>query len=134
MKKEEVLDKAKELITNDRIKAYGPPKMNFQRIATLWEPILKTKVSPAQIALCLTQLKVARLIETEDHNDSWVDLAGYAACGGEVSEKEPEQLTQTEIVRMYEERWNLNSTTAKDFVEKRRKINEDVNPNMWGVN
>jgi hypothetical protein len=26
-------------------------------------------------------IKVARLRETPDHRDSWVDLAGYAAAG-----------------------------------------------------
>jgi hypothetical protein len=28
-------------------------------------------------------VKTARLIETIDHDDSWVDKAGYSALGGE---------------------------------------------------
>ncbi len=87
MKKEEVLDKAKQLISNERVKHYGPPKKNFARIAKLWSVILEREVTSEQVALCLSQLKIARLIETPSHEDSWVDLAGYAACGGEVSEQ-----------------------------------------------
>jgi hypothetical protein len=30
-------------------------------------------------------LKVARLMHTPGHVDSWVDIAGYAACGADVA-------------------------------------------------
>lgn len=88
MNKEAVLDKAKELISNERLKHYGPPKENFARIAKLWEVIFNQPITPAQVALCMAMVKVTRLVQTPDHIDSWVDLAGYSACGGEVSEKE----------------------------------------------
>jgi hypothetical protein len=42
-------------------------------------------VTPEQVALAMTCLKVARLIETPDHEDSWVDIAGYGACGAEIA-------------------------------------------------
>ena len=29
-------------------------------------------------------VKLARLAETLDHDDSWVDIIGYAALGGEI--------------------------------------------------
>lgn len=86
MNKEDVLDRAKHLISNDRIKHYGPPKENFARLAKLWSVVIGTDITAAQVAICLAQLKIARLIETPDHEDSWIDLAGYAACGGEVAE------------------------------------------------
>lgn len=87
MKKEEVLDKAKELVSNERLKHYGTPKENFARIAKLWEVVFNRPISPTEVALCMAMVKVTRLVQTPDHVDSWVDLAGYAACGGEVSEK-----------------------------------------------
>lgn len=86
MKREIVLDTAKNLVNNDRVKHYGTPKENFTRIANMWSEIFKTKITPAQVALCMAIVKVTRLIQTPDHEDSWVDLAGYAACGGEVVE------------------------------------------------
>ena len=39
----------------------------------------------SQVALCLAQLKIARLIQSPEHPDSWVDLAGCAALGAEVA-------------------------------------------------
>lgn len=85
MKKEQILDKAKELISNERLKHYGPPKENFARIAKIWTAILGTEIRPSHVALCMIGLKIARLQETPNHDDSWIDLAGYAACGSEVS-------------------------------------------------
>lgn len=88
MKREEVLDKAKALVNGAREKEYAPPKKNFQRIANMWKEILGTDVSPEEVALCMIAVKITRLIESPSHEDSWVDLAGYAACGSEVVEKE----------------------------------------------
>ncbi|MBC8158976.1 MAG: hypothetical protein H8E94_06565, partial [Alphaproteobacteria bacterium] len=42
------------------------------------------KVTPAQVALCLIDLKMARLVHDPKHLDSIVDVAGYAACLREV--------------------------------------------------
>jgi hypothetical protein len=38
---------------------------------------------PEQVALCLAAMKIARLSANRDHQDSWKDLAGYAATGSE---------------------------------------------------
>jgi sulfatase modifying factor 1 len=48
-----------------------------------WE--FATKISPAQIVLCLIDLKLARLARDPEHLDSQVDVAGYAAVLREVS-------------------------------------------------
>jgi hypothetical protein len=36
----------------------------------------------------MADVKLARLANDDKHEDSWVDLAGYAACGGEVATKQ----------------------------------------------
>ena len=33
--------------------------------------------------MAMAAVKLARLVETPDHQDSWIDLAGYAAIGSE---------------------------------------------------
>jgi len=38
-------------------------------------------VTPVDVAIMSALIKVARLIESPGHRDSWLDLAGYAACG-----------------------------------------------------
>lgn len=86
--RETVLTTAEQLINGQRAKDYGDASENFQRIANLWTPILGVEVTATDIALCLTQLKVARLITSPAHKDSWVDAAGYIALGGEIANKE----------------------------------------------
>ena len=71
---------------SDRGSAYGDASDNFQRIADIWSVILNDHVTMKEVALCMAAVKMARLIETPDHADSWVDLAGYAALGVEVKD------------------------------------------------
>lgn len=86
MHRSHALGKADELITGQRLKDYGPPILNFTRIGHLWAPILGLNVvQPHEVALCLAQLKVARLCQSPDHEDSWLDALGYIAIGAELA-------------------------------------------------
>ena len=67
----------------DRGEEYGPPWQNHERIAVMWTAIMGIEFEPEQVALCLAAMKIARLSENRDHQDSWTDLAGYAATGSE---------------------------------------------------
>lgn len=84
MNRGEILAEADRLTHGDRNKNYGTPLVNHQRIAKLWSVWLGFEVTPAQVAMCLALVKVARLIETPDHEDSPIDLAAYAAIYGEI--------------------------------------------------
>jgi hypothetical protein len=79
-----ILDEAKRLINTDRQKDYGRPEINHTRIANLWSAFLETDITPAQVAMCMSLVKVARLIESPKHLDSYVDMAAYAAIAGEI--------------------------------------------------
>jgi Domain of unknown function (DUF6378) len=46
--------------------------------------VVGTKVSPAQVIICLVDLKVARLAHDPRHLDSITDVANYAGCLAEV--------------------------------------------------
>lgn len=85
MNRKEILTEADRLTHGDREKNYGSALSNHQRIASLWSTFLETEVSPAQVAICMGLVKVARLIETPDHLDSFIDLAAYASISGEIS-------------------------------------------------
>lgn len=82
--REDVLQTASSLISGDRDETYGSPAESFDRIAAIWSALLGVVVAPAQVAMMLAGMKLARLAKTPAHADSWVDLAGYAALGGEV--------------------------------------------------
>ncbi len=75
------LEEATRLVCGERGEVYGTPYDNFSRIAALWEPLLAVSVTPRQVALCMIAVKMARLVNSESHEDSWIDMAGYAACG-----------------------------------------------------
>lgn len=83
MKKEELLDTAKD-VTTQRQLAYGPPEQNLQNIATMWSAILDQNITALTVARMMIAVKVARMNGQEDHLDSWVDVAGYAAIAAEL--------------------------------------------------
>jgi hypothetical protein len=72
-------------IVNRRRREYGEPVELFEAVAARWSITLGAKISPAQVVLCLIDLKIARLGRDPKHLDSQVDLAGYAAVLREVS-------------------------------------------------
>ena len=95
MTRPEILDEAKRCVCGQREQDYGSPERNFERIADLWNAYLgKNTVDSVDVAMMLALLKVARIKSGTGTGDSFVDLAGYAACGGEIAtrarKKEPE--------------------------------------------
>lgn len=75
-----ILKQADDLINGERAGEYGPYSASAERIATRWSDICKVKITPAQVTLMMIELKVARLINTPNHEDSWRDIAGYVGC------------------------------------------------------
>ena len=80
---EELLTHAGSIV-RDRRRTYGEPELLFKRVAQRWSQHLGIKVTASQVALCLCDLKLARLTVDPRHLDSLVDLAGYAAIVREV--------------------------------------------------
>jgi hypothetical protein len=84
MSAEQLLEHAAGIVTRRR-REYGEPVDLFGQVAKRWSLTLGTQISPAQVVLCLIDLKVARLARDPRHFDSQVDVAGYAAVLREVS-------------------------------------------------
>lgn len=87
MKREEILNKAKECVCGQREQDYGSPEDNFTIIAHLWTAYLGYVVTPTDVAMMMILLKAARVKNGGGTGDSFVDIAGYAACGGEINEQ-----------------------------------------------
>lgn len=93
MNKQQLLDAAKAAVA-DRGLNYGTPEDNFDRIANLWTAHLTNRncdfdFSATDVAMMMVLMKVARLENQPHHDDSWIDIAGYAACGANLFHKEP---------------------------------------------
>lgn len=95
MTREGILDAAKQCVCTDRDQQYGSPEDNFALIAKLWSEYLRATglgdgddswglVSAEDVAVMMCLLKIARIATGAPKADSWIDLAGYAACGGEI--------------------------------------------------
>jgi hypothetical protein len=84
-KRKAILQQAIDLTHGDRNKNYGAPLVNHQRIAAIWSVILGVEVTPSQVALCMVGVKIARLVATPDHLDSFIDGAAYMAIAGEIA-------------------------------------------------
>lgn len=85
MKRKEILEKAAEMVTGHREGEYGSPENNFSRIGAMWSAYLGVTVTPVDVAMLMAILKIARVKGRTMTKDSFIDLAGYAACGGEIA-------------------------------------------------
>lgn len=86
MVREQILDKAKEIICGDRQYTYGDALDNFSDIARLWSAYLQTDIGAEDVACMMALFKIARIQGSHyGHLDSWVDAIGYLAIGAELS-------------------------------------------------
>lgn len=92
-----VLEKARACVCGEREQDYGSPEDSFGCIAELWEAYLRAaciapdaviRVTPTDVAMMMALLKIVRVGTSfvGGTADSFVDLAGYAACGAECAE------------------------------------------------
>jgi hypothetical protein len=87
MKREDILEQAKICVCGHRQSDYGTPEDNFNRIGKLWSAYMDIEFTAKDVAIMMALLKVAR-IKAGNSIDSAIDLAGYAACAGEIYTKE----------------------------------------------
>lgn len=73
-----ILEEAMDIIYGQRKTDYGTALKNMQDTADLWSVQLQTKVTWQQVVQCMIQVKMARLVTSPNHRDSYVDIAGYA--------------------------------------------------------
>ena len=87
MNRKQILDLAEQCVCVDRDEQYGDAEDNFALIASFWNVYKGEAIFDAEdVAIMMALLKIAR-IKTGNSADSYVDLAGYAACAGEIRGK-----------------------------------------------
>lgn len=106
----DMLNEAAELVDGDRNVQYGDPSADFLRTAKYWnahihavlerktqqldgdgesecsdyDDLVESILGPEDVAIMMSLLKISRLGWSNEKRDTWVDLAGYAACGWNV--------------------------------------------------
>ena len=100
--RQSILDDAKRCVCGDRDQQYGSPENSFAAIGALWGEYLWHKyglgksvnavginfITPEDVAAMMVLFKCARIATGQNKADNWVDIAGYAACGGEIGGNE----------------------------------------------
>lgn len=97
----EMLKVTAELVGGQRAIDYGDKTINHQRIATLWNMWLAesqknvgkddsdvrmlSQLSAYDVAMMMLMLKIARLMHSPGHQDSHIDIAGYASILEEIA-------------------------------------------------
>ncbi|MCD8377863.1 MAG: DUF6378 domain-containing protein [Candidatus Gastranaerophilales bacterium] len=102
MKRDECLDRAMKSVCGGRELDYGSPENNFAVIAQLWDVYFQAKcmsdvyveIDSDDVANMMVLFKLGRVISGTATSDSYVDMAGYAACACELAtygENQPEK-------------------------------------------
>ena len=93
MTKEEILKKAKDLVTGDRNETHGDAFQNHAEIAEFWNIFLDKKLQPMasitaeDVALMMVLLKISRNTQGKKNNlDNFIDMCGYSAIAGEIND------------------------------------------------
>lgn len=104
--REDILRAAMEIVCEGRAQEYGGPEDSFGRIALLWSAYAGYMFEPKDVAAMMILLKVARIAGGSGSEDNWVDIAGYAACGGECLAKRRQEEAAAKWEAMKEESRN----------------------------
>lgn len=85
---EDFLSTAHRLIRGARQNDYGDKRKNFTDIARMWSVILGKDIDAHHVAQCMIAMKLARLIKSPSHKDSWIDIAGYVGCAEDLFDED----------------------------------------------
>lgn len=107
--RQSILNTAKQCVCQDRNDQYGEPEDSFEVIAKLWDAYLDARLESVgkctitypsdntklthrnhvldahDVGMMMCLLKIARIASGQTNTDNYVDLAGYAACAGEIA-------------------------------------------------
>lgn len=74
----ETLQKLEEII-EERGAVYGDYRVTFKQTADAMSMVTAKEFTELDVITFLIITKLCRLGETPNHEDSWIDIAGYAA-------------------------------------------------------
>ena len=103
MHRTEILSRADDIINGARNEQYGEPEDNFRLIAELWNVYLQARkkfladkgesvrLDRLDTANMMMLVKIARAATGAGSLDTYIDIAGYAACAGSMIPELPEE-------------------------------------------
>lgn len=122
MTRAEILKAAERCVCTDRNQQYGEPEDNFRTISMLWSVYLcahgmDQPLGAADVGAMMALFKLGRIATGGNKADNFIDLAGYAACAGEIS---TESGRDRKGVKCSAENKSRAETQKQDQKKKRR--------------
>ncbi|WP_449044184.1 DUF6378 domain-containing protein [Paracoccus versutus] len=89
MIRSKILDDAAFCIIHDRADVYGSAQVGFDAIAQVWAGLDQARGDRPRgamdVAAFMIAVKLVRAATNPAHADNWVEIAGFAALGGEIA-------------------------------------------------
>lgn len=86
--------RSKDILTNaadiidERARTHGHYDLTMLRTAKLWTDFLEREIDPMDVAICMALVKLARIMETRNVHDNFLDAVAYFAIAGELAVKD----------------------------------------------
>ena len=90
----DILAAACDCVSGKRNDRHGEAEDNFRAIADLWEAYTGHHYSSIDVAMMMALLKIARAKSDSGCLDNFIDIAGYAACAGEIYNRASELIKE----------------------------------------
>jgi len=90
LKSKHFLNQAKVLVEGQRHKDYGDKVNNHINIAKLWSAYKDVEITPHDVAIMMTLLKIARTKLGSVSMDTYIDMSAYGSIAGEIKFKDDE--------------------------------------------
>ena len=75
-------------IIDERARTHGHYDLTMLRTSKLWSDFLEREIDPMDIAICMALVKLARIMETRNEHDNFLDAVAYFAIAGELAVKD----------------------------------------------
>lgn len=138
MTRAEILKAAERCVCTDRNQQYGEPEDNFRTISMLWSVYLCARgmdqpLGAADVGAMMALFKLGRIATGGDKADNFIDLAGYAACAGEIStesgrDRKDVKCSAENKSRAETQKQSQQKSTAQDHVRREQKCSHGARP------
>ena len=88
------MNNARSIVTGAR-HVHGDAMQNLLDASIMWQVILRTDITPRQVADCLEAYKIVRTIDGGSNIDNYVDRIGYASLAAEAQGIKNEDIPPT---------------------------------------
>ena len=125
-----IAGEAHDLVYGARAATYGHPRYDFGIIANVWTGLLQdvlregARLDYYRVAVLMTGLKLARLVNSPLHRDSRIDTIGYMLTMERLDEPAPEELRRADAAA-------ITDDDIENWREEDEEHDDRDDPRSW---